>query len=311
MATLPFDQVNETKVREDVPKVSTILKLRDWLSIDEAARRLAAAFDEPVTAADVLRFGLDSSSPLTLSVNFLNHAHAIVGKCVPMTEAERVPGIPFPAGLEPYEVILGLQLENDQVVQFERSVRSVEGVWDLPMVGGERIAVENAYQRAVGGPPVELINMDGSFAVDPSGKCWLSLQDEFGEEYPDRKGDERFFPASGLPEGSMLVVRTEELGRLIRSTLEADAALTHPGMPRAKASHPSDAKEEWITLARRYALQFLDDWPTATKPSVSELARRVEARFKSEGVTGVRGNFLSAESIRARALRGWEWKSVG
>jgi hypothetical protein len=296
--------------------VSTILKLREWLSIDEAARHLAAAFNEAVTVADVLRLGLDASSPLKLSVNFLNHAYAKLGKCVPLAEAKRVPGIPH-AGREPYEVVLGLQLENDQVVQFEGPVRSVEGVWDLPMVGGERIAVENAYQQAVGGPPVELINMDGSFAMDPSGECWLSLQDEFGEEYGKRKGDDRFFPANGLPEGSMLVVRTEELGRLIRSTLQADAALTHPAQavhpkrtPRALASHPSDAKEEWIALARRYALQVLDEWPTATRPSVSELARRVEARFKSEGVVGVRGNSLSSESIRARALRGPEWNIV-
>lgn len=152
--------------------MSTVLKLREWLSIDEAAKQLAASFNEPVTAADVLRFGLDSSSPLTLSVYFLNHAYAQVGKCVPLAQAKRVPGIPVP-GREPYEVVLGLQLESDHVVQFEGPVRSFEGVWDLPMVGGERIAVENVYQRAVGGPPVELINMDGSFAIDPSGECWL------------------------------------------------------------------------------------------------------------------------------------------
>jgi hypothetical protein len=298
--------------------VSKILELREWLSIDEAARHLSTALGEPVTVADVLRFGLDASSPLTLSVNFLNHAYATVGKCVPLAQAKRVPGIPLPAGRERYEVVLGLQLEDEQVVQFEGPVRSVEGVWDLPMVGGERIAVENAYQLAVGGPPVELINMDGSFAIDPAGECWLSLQDEFGEEYGDRKGDDRFFPANGLPEGSMLVVRTEALGKLIRSTLEPDATLgpsaqgLHPKRtPRAKASHPSDVKEEWVVLARRYALEVLDSWPTATKPSVSELARRVEARFKSEGVVGVRGNALSSESIRARALRGPGWNDFG
>lgn len=297
--------------------MNTILRLREWLSIDEAAKHLTVAFDEPVTVADVLRFGLDAPAPLTLSVNFLNHAYARIGKCVPLAQAKRVPGIPPPARPEPYEVVLGLQLENDQVVQFEDSVRSVEGIWDLPMVGGERIAVENAYQRAVGGPPVELINMDGSFAINPSGQCWLSLQDEFGDEYGERKGDDRFFPANGLPEGSILVVRTEELERLIRSTLGSDApssseqALHPKRMARAKASYPIDAKEEWVALARRYALQVIDAWPTATKPSVSELARRVEARFKSEGIVGARGNFLSSESIRARALRGPEWNNVG
>jgi hypothetical protein len=306
----PIDQDNEVNVHEDDSMVGTVLKLREWLSIGEAATQLTAAFDEPVTAADVLRFGLDASFPLTLSVNFLNHAYAKVGKRVPMAQAERVPGIPVP-GREPYDVILGLQLENDEVVQFEGPVRSVEGVWDLPMVGGERIAVENYYQRAIGGPPVELINMDGSFATDPSGECWISLQDEFGEEHGERKGDDRFYPASGLPEGAMLVVRTEELERFIRSAKDPDAAhastepTTRP--KRAKALRPGDEKEEWIALARRFARQIFDEWPTATRPSISELARRVEAKLKIEGIVGARGNFLSSESIRARALRGREW----
>lgn len=301
--------------------MSRILRLREWLSIDEAASHLAAAFGEPVTPADVLRFGLDESSPLTLSVNFLNHAYAEVGKAVPLAQAKRVPGIPVPPSCEPYEVVLGLRIENDQVVQFEGPVRSVEGVWDLPMVGGERIAVENAFQDAIGGPTVELINMDGSFVVDPSGQCWLSLHDEFGEEYgKDRKGDDRYFPANGLPAGSMLVVRTEPLERLIRATLEstdespprAVQQATHSkGTEHPNASHPNDAKEEWIARARQYAAQIFDGWPTAIKPSISELARRVEARFKSEGIVGVRGNSLSAESIRARALRGWDRDNVG
>ena len=116
----------------------------------------------------------------------------------------------------------------------------------------------------------------------------------------------------------MLVVRTEALRDLIRSTLEPDVTLgpsaqgVHRNrMPRAKAMHPSDVKEDWVALARRYALQVIDAWATDTRPSVSELARRVEKRFKSEGVVGARGNALSSESIRARALRGSEWSNVG
>lgn len=294
--------------------MSKILNLREWLSIDEAATHLTAAFGEPVTPADVLRLGLEDSSPLTLSVNFLNHANARIGKCVPLAQAKRVPGIPLPPERKPREIVLGLQLDEDKVVQFEDPVRSVVGVWDLPMVGGERIAVENEYQRAVGGPPVELINMDGSFVVDPTGEVWLSLQDEFGEEYgKDRKGDDRFFPANGIPEGSMLVVRTDELERLIRECRTRDESGVASAKRVANSRHcpglanPRESKEEWIGLARRYAAQIFDEWPTATKPSISELARRVETRFKSEGVVGARGNPLSSESIRARALRGVDW----
>lgn len=57
-----------------------IFKLREWFTIAEAARHLSDLFDDKLTEADVLRFGLDGH--LRLSVNLLNHAKAHSGKVI-------------------------------------------------------------------------------------------------------------------------------------------------------------------------------------------------------------------------------------
>lgn len=46
-----------------------LLKLRDWLSVTEAARHLSILLGDEVTEAHVLRFALDGR--LTLSVDFV------------------------------------------------------------------------------------------------------------------------------------------------------------------------------------------------------------------------------------------------
>ena len=47
-----------------------LLKLKDWVSVPDAARHLSIIFDVIVSEADVLRFALDGR--LTLSVYFVN-----------------------------------------------------------------------------------------------------------------------------------------------------------------------------------------------------------------------------------------------
>jgi hypothetical protein len=67
--------------------MKTLLKLREWLTVPEAARHLSALFGEDVTEADILRLALDGH--LTLSVYFLNAATARCGKTIPLADAER------------------------------------------------------------------------------------------------------------------------------------------------------------------------------------------------------------------------------
>ena len=65
--------------------MSQLFKLKQWLSLDETAKHLSGVFSEPVSVADVLRFGIDRY--LRLSAHFVNHAPACMGVSVPLEKA--------------------------------------------------------------------------------------------------------------------------------------------------------------------------------------------------------------------------------
>ena len=64
-----------------------LLKLRDWLTVPDAARHLSILLGDEVTEAHVLRFALDGR--LTLSVDFVNITPAWCGKIIPHADAKR------------------------------------------------------------------------------------------------------------------------------------------------------------------------------------------------------------------------------
>lgn len=136
--------------------MSKILNLKRWLTIPEAARHLAIAFGEDVSEADILYLALDRK--LKLSVDFVNGIKARPGKVMPIAEAPTFLG-PFSAEL----IVDGIPLGNETVFVYEERIVSLTGIWDIPMLGGERLDIEYKYQQMIGGPEVEAISIDGAF----------------------------------------------------------------------------------------------------------------------------------------------------
>jgi hypothetical protein len=66
---------------------SKLLKFKKWLTVPEAAKHLSIICEEEIYEADILRLALDGY--LKLSVNFVNHTYARIGKVVPYKEARR------------------------------------------------------------------------------------------------------------------------------------------------------------------------------------------------------------------------------
>ncbi len=140
---------------------------------------------------------------------------------------------------------------------FQKNVITIDGLWDLPMLGGESLDVEHAFQMQTNGPEVTLCNIDGAFVQNEEGIVY-QLQERFdkehikelnSEEYEQKSLDfykehlekkvlenkidqsevgqllaarrenirkprdrnDDFYPAGGLPEDSVLVVRTKSL----------------------------------------------------------------------------------------------------
>jgi len=165
---------------KQIPIKSKLLKLREWLTVPEAARHLSILFSEEVSEADVLRLSMDGH--LKLSVNFVNHARANCGRIVTekeivWEEMEVTPSLEkfFKGsvvertistnadGEKIHRYVKSTSIDGKRFINFDDKVTTIRGVWDLSMLGNEAWDVEHRYQMLTDGPEVTLINLEGAF----------------------------------------------------------------------------------------------------------------------------------------------------
>ncbi|MDR3429996.1 hypothetical protein [Silvimonas sp.] len=203
--------------------MSKIYKLREWLTVPEAAKQLSISFGEEVTEADVLRLSLDGRLPL--SVYFVNHAQARGGKVIPWEETDwwLFPDMDIFLGKSAEEqeanrkkkitstdhnfhapkltalfeelpaderrkytgLMRSVNIDNERFVTLADEVVTLYGVLDLPMIGAETLDVERRFQQLTGGPGVELTNLDGAFVEGQDGTIWQLQEDYDDNEYTD------------------------------------------------------------------------------------------------------------------------------
>ena len=185
--------------------MSKLFKLKQWLTIPDAAKHLSLVFDEEVTQADVLRLALDGH--LSLSVRLVNHVIAYGTTIVPVDQApadDQVEGVYF--------------TYDNKVLTLQDSPTTLTGVYDLPLWGTERFDVESRYQTLTNGPPVELTCVEGTFVMGPDGTL-------FQLQWVDESGDHH--PAGRLPEDAALVVRTDAL-RAFEESIAGEQGIDRP-----------------------------------------------------------------------------------
>jgi hypothetical protein len=61
---------------------------------------------------------------------------------------------------------MSLKIDEERFLTLDPEVKTIQGVWDLPMIGGEKLDVERAYQSLIGGPEVGLFHTEGIFCGD-------------------------------------------------------------------------------------------------------------------------------------------------
>jgi hypothetical protein len=231
---------------------SKLFKLKEWLTVPDAAKYLSTIFGEEVSEADVLRLALDRH--LKLSVNFVNHADAIRGNnFLPFKEWEenlrsawswenlktiigyknmlgfhhsKYDFVYYPGkeheltGPDTWDKVKLEKLKMDflgeisterqsfilssiieeafddhkknlakfggkvppSAASFRGEVKTLTGVWDLPLLGCEQIDIEYKYQQLTDGPEVTLTYIDGTFVERQDGQAW-QLQEKFDKEY--------------------------------------------------------------------------------------------------------------------------------
>jgi hypothetical protein len=208
-----------------------LFNLKQWLTVPDAARHLSILFGEDVSEADVLRLALDGH--LTLSVYFVNHTSARCGPIVSRQDAKRHT-VPAFDNFPETEIIEGVEV-GDQVIECLPLIFQLQDVWDLKMQGAERIDVEHRYQFLTGGPPVDLYSLAGPIVCREDGAhCQLQLHfsdNEFANPKnlkQPRDHPDNYYPAAGLPDDSVLVVRTSALHELEARLSEPDPKAEKP-----------------------------------------------------------------------------------
>ena len=186
--------------KEQTNVKSKLFKLREWLTLNDAARHLSIMFDEQVDEADVLRLALDGH--LKLSVNFVNFTNALhITEALPEYEEHRGRLAIHFLG-QYYGKKFKVSDEVDSIVK---------GVWDLLPIGNGRLIIEKRYHDLKGGPAVNLLDNNGTFLRGKSEKI-ISLQERLSNQHVGYPGDPRNYKmANDLPNDSILVMRTKAL----------------------------------------------------------------------------------------------------
>ncbi len=198
--------------------MSRLLKLKEWLTLDDASRHLSTLYEEPITEADLLRLALDGH--LTLSVQLVNHASAKIGKAVALESARIFEMLGMDG--KPFLMVSGVNLDEGHVIDLEEKIVSISGIWDLTMRGAEHLDIEHKYQYLTNGPGVTLESLEGT--IIRQGEVFAQIQEHFEKnEFFDKKNlnqprwhQANYYPAGSLPEDSVLVVRIEALEELKR-----------------------------------------------------------------------------------------------
>ncbi|ADI30177.1 hypothetical protein [Methylotenera versatilis] len=202
-----------------------LFEFKTWLTLDAAAQYLSSILGDSVNSADVLQLGLDGY--LKLSVNFLNE--------VPVKKARLV---------SREQVVLAntsqieLKLKANQILTIkEDEIILIEGVWNLPMIDGERYLVKqkchalstksNQNEMPTGQLLIE--GEDGQLFMlfvrlaDP---CFVETCDTDDLESVTKKiAEQAYVPAIGLPEFADLVIRRNSLDAFVANPSNPDREL--------------------------------------------------------------------------------------
>ena len=200
--------------KEQTPIKSNLLKLKEWLTVPEAARHLSILFSEEVSEADILRSALDGR--LKLSVNFLNNEAAKPGKVVSYENVEWYTPEELSDGdirhnmksyAEDGRAMKSVRIDGQRYLNLSEGHIYINGIWDLIMIYNVPRYLENRYQELTGGPYVANIPLRGVF-LEKDGLVRQLLKSDAGAE--DILADTYSY-TKVLPSDSLLVVRTQAL----------------------------------------------------------------------------------------------------
>ena len=206
-----------------------LLKLKDWVSVPDAARHLSIILDVIVSEADVLRFALDGR--LTLSVYFVNPTWARCANIVSGAENSNAEISTKNRKAVVGTTINGFKLRDGRVAKHEGGITFIDGLWDLSMIEAGRVEIEKKYQLLTGGPTVDDCIFERSLLNRADG-TWAQLFEPRRQDEKDPQlsydHPRNYLPLNALPSDAVFVVRTSVLRDLECLLSDAENASERP-----------------------------------------------------------------------------------
>ena len=274
--------------------MSKLFKLKEYLKLPDAAAYLSKILKDEVTEADILHLALNEK--LKLSIDIVNHARAKRGKVVSWMETEweisnleNISSImemkeqnndtkfEFQALEDPPKLLeirldisesgkdtivpfmSSINIDNERFINLENEVSVISGIWDLPMIGGEKLDIKHRFEQLTGGPAVTIDSFYGTFVEGENGVIWQlqeNLEEDetksraivvaqqilseqiklkeittmeavniFNNTYAQEKEKEKekqYYPKDGLPDDCALVIRTSSLQNFLQTIMQVD-----------------------------------------------------------------------------------------
>lgn len=201
--------------------MSKLISLRNWLDVTDAATLLSKSFNENVSRVDVFRLALDKH--LTISVRIINEAYGRECREIQPNDIEWQE-IPTLDGKDTLKLpVHGKTLyfeETKTLYHVVGPVIPLDGIYDLPMIGGEQVDVEFEFNQIQFQPTPTAVSLDGVMVRSIEGKLY-ELQSR--HKQPESKSfydPNNFHPAGSLPEDYVFVVRKDCLNDFIRNHSE-------------------------------------------------------------------------------------------
>lgn len=227
--------------------MSKLFKLREWISIADAVGHLTGVCKETVTEADIFHLALEGR--LTLSVVFPTPISGRLVEPIAPDSAKEV-------GAD----VIWLQSGKADHLRLSGAVKGFDGIFDLPMIGGERTIVRGAEWQPSG--PLEKFAYDEVLMRTADGRLIVPHDRISDPKKHDRPFDspENFERWYGFPDEVRMVVRTAELLRLQDELSDADA-------PSGKAIGPRE-QTTYLNIIGSLVALMLDKSPAGKPLSV-------------------------------------------
>ncbi len=298
-------------------KRGKLFSLKEFVTLDDAARYLSIALGDEVAVADVLQLAIEKR--LKLSVHFVNHATASTGRLVPLEECtfmvctslehkgrDGVPDVKnFNATFQDIqglseaivqasqrgEVLIGpkqTHWDDDRFLLIEEKVQTLRGVWDLSMMGGEALDIEHRYQQETGGPAVTLTNLEGAF-VEKDGVIAQLLEDFENNDFAAGSNASGDRIEARIAEDHLSAEQAAEL-REAHKNARADFLKRRRDSPKESSYFPAQSLPEDSVLVVR--MQALRDFERSLD-SQSEKPSRTTSTRETQSLLNIVGALVN------------------